>query len=243
MATARNTFKPPAELTVQPTGLRPLDKALDIGGLPCGALTELIGPGVTPISGGTTAISAKIAAKIQRQQEIVKIIDLTHSFDTWQAARSGLVAPQLLLSQPRTLFEAITAIEQAARQAQLVIVVLGVVATLLDNVEPNRLQTLLRRLNHIVRASDGAFLFVTAPLQNNPFHPDNYPAHFSMIELADIRLWVQAESWTHKGSLATAYKANLTVIHNRLGMAGKGADLRIKFEFGGLGEAWLEIED
>jgi hypothetical protein len=35
----------------------------------------------------------------------------------------------------------------------------------------------------------------------------------------------------------------LTVIHNRLGMAGKGADLRIKFEFGGLGEAWLEIED
>ena len=243
IAMARNTHKLPAEISVQPTGLRPLDKALDIGGLPCGALTELIGPGVTPISGGTTSISAKIAAKVQRQQEMVSIIDLTHSFDTWQAERSGLVAPQLLLSQPRTLYEAITAIEQAARQAQLVIVVLGVVASLFDNVAPNHLQTLLRRLNRIIRASEPAFLCVPAPPQNTPSPPDTYPPPFPMVELADIRLWVQAESWTHKGNLATAYKANLTVIHNRLGLAGKGADIRIKFEFGDLGDPWLEVED
>jgi hypothetical protein len=50
-----------------------------------------------------------------------------------------------------------------------------------------------------------------------------------MADLADVRLWIQDEAWTHSKGIATAYKANLTVIKNRLAMAGKGADIRIKF--------------
>jgi len=48
-------------------------------------------------------------------------------------------------------------------------------------------------------------------------------------ELADVQLWIQDENWTYKEGIATAYKANLTVIKNKLATAGTGADIRFKF--------------
>lgn len=226
------SYATPKDMPVQPTGLRPLDKALDIGGLPLGRITELIGPGVTPISGGTTSIAARIAAKVQRQQDIVSIIDLSRTFDIYQAERCGLVAPHLLLIQPDTIFTAVSALESAARTARLVTVIMGMVTALLANIEPEPLRLLLRRLQTITRASDSAFLFITAPSEENPFDPLNYPVGFPLSEMADVRLWIQNEAWTHKDSLATAYKANLTVIKNQFGLAGKSANIRIKFDFG-----------
>lgn len=228
---SRTRYRSPADVPVQPTGLRPLDKAVDIGGLPLGRITELIGSSVTPISGGTSSVAAKIAAKVQREQEISAIIDLGHRFDTWQAERCGLVAPQLLLTRPDTVFSAIASLEEAARHARLVIVVMEVIPNLLGNVEPDLLKTLLHRLHTIISRSDSAFLFLTTPIENDPFNPANYPPGFPLAELADIRMWVQNETWTHKGKLATAYKANLTVIKNELGIPGKGANIRVKFEF------------
>jgi len=211
-----------------PTGLRPLDKALGIGGLPQGHITELIGPGIAPVSGGACCIAARLASKVQRQQEIVTIIDMSRSFDPWQAERCGLVAPHLLLARPDTIFEALTTLENAARNAQLIIVVMGGVAELLRHIEADLLKTLLKRLQNIVKQSSSVFLFVTYPAKNDPFNPQIYPAGFPLGDLADVRLWVQDESWNYKDGLSTAYKANLTVIKNRLAMAGKGADIRIK---------------
>lgn len=216
------------DIVTQPTGFRPLDKALGIGGLPQGKITELMGPGVTPASGGTTCIAARIAAKVQRQQDMVTIIDMNHSVDPWQAERCGLIAPHLLLTRPDTVYDVITTLEKAARNTKLIIVVMGVVKELLRHVEPDLLKTLLRRLQNIVNHSDCAFLFITAPPQNDPFSPLNYPAGFPLAEIADVRLWVQDENWTHKAGLATAYKATLTVVKNRLDVAGKGANINIK---------------
>jgi recombination protein RecA len=219
---------PPANLKTLSTGLGPLDKALGVKGLPYGRMIELIGPYVTPNSGGAISIATRIAARVQRQQQIVTIIDLTHSFDPWQAERCGLIAPQVLLTRPETLFETVTALEQAARKADLVIMVMGLVADLLAEVEPETLIVLLRRWQHIIRGSETVFLLVTAPAANDPFDPANYPPGFPLAELAAIRLWVQAESWTHKDGLVTAYKATLTVIKNELATPGPGAEIRIK---------------
>ncbi len=222
-------YKPPADILTLPTGFRPLDKALGIGGLPCGQITELIGSGETSLSGGATSIAARIASKVQRKQQIVAIIDMSHDFDPWQAERCGLIAPYLLLTRPDTVFDALTSLENAARDEGLVIVVMGVVADLLSHATPDLLKTLLRRLRNIIKQSNSVFLFITSPQKNDPFNPANYPAGFPLIELADVRLWIQEETWTHKDGIATAYKANLTVIKNRLAMAGKGADIKIKF--------------
>ncbi len=221
-------YKTPADVLALPTGFRPLDKAIGVGGLPFSHIIELIGPGITSVSDGPICIAARIASRVQRKQEVVTIVDMNHSFDPWQAERCGLIAPQLLLTRPDTIFEVLTTIEQAARNAQLVIVIMGVLKELLHQVDPALLQTLLRRLQNIVEHSTSVFLFVTYPTKNDPFNPRIYPAGFPLGEVADVRLWIQDEAWIYKESLTTAYKANLTVIKNRLAMAGKGVDIRVK---------------
>jgi hypothetical protein len=226
----RLVYKPPADVATLATGFRPLDKALEIGGLPQGQIIELMGPEITDNSGGVTSIAVRIAAKVQRQQKAVSIIDLSHTFDPWLAERCGLIAAQLLLARPDTILAALNSLESAARNAAFVIVNLGVVAELLRQIEPEPLLALLRRLQLIVRSSEAVFLFITAPYDNNPFDPANYPVGFPLNQLAAIRLWVQEESWTHKDGLPATYKANLAIVKNELATPGKGAIIKIKLD-------------
>lgn len=219
-------FRPAPDILTLATGFRSLDKALGIGGLPRGKITELIGV-EAGASSGALLLAAGIAAKAQRKQQIVTVIDLSHLFDPWQAERCGLIAPHLLLTRPATVFEALTTLESVANRDGLVLVAMGIVADLLGSTEPGLLRHLLGRLRAIIRQSDSVFLFITAPIEDNPFSPDNYPAGFPLAEIADIRVWIQTEAWTQQDSIATAYKASMAVIKNQLAIAGVGADVRI----------------
>lgn len=228
LPTAFHYHQPATGVDTVSTGFRSLDKALGIGGLPCGHITELMGP-TSVTSSGALVLAAGMAAKIQRKQQIVTIIDLTQCFDSWQAERCGLIAPQLLLTQPKTILDALTSMEKVSPQEGLMLVVLGSVTELLDQVEQDLLKNLLNRLHSIARRSASAVLFITAPVEDNPFSALNYPIGFPLAQVADIRLWIQAESWTHRDGVDTAYKASLTVVKNRLAVAGTGADLKINF--------------
>lgn len=219
-------FRPAKDVLTLPTGFRPLDNALGIGGLPQGKITELMSTEAFA-SSGALLLGAGIAAKMQRKQRVVTIIDLTHQFDPWQAERCGLIAPQLLLTRPTTIFEALTTLESVADRDGLVVVVLGVVTDLLGNAEPELCRSLLGRLRAIIRSSASAFLFITSPIEDDPFSPNNYPPGFPLAEIADIRLWIQTEAWTQQNSITTAYKASVAVIKNGWAVAGTGADIRI----------------
>ena len=222
-------LKAPSNLRTLATGFRPVDKAIGLGGLPRGYLVELIAPASSADSSGTICIATRIAAKAQRQQQVVTIIDLSHQFESWLAERCGLVAPHLLLTEPDTIFTALTTLERAAQAEGLVVIIAGQVAELFKHIDPALLKMLYRRLQTIVERSNCVFLCVTTPQAADPFLPTNYPAGFNLAELAAIRLWVQAESWSYQAGLATAYKANLTVIKNQLAVVGPGADIRFKF--------------
>ncbi len=219
----------PKDLVTIPTGFRSLDKAVGIGGLPCGRITELMGPGGNLASSGAINIAVRIAANVQRKQQLVTIIDLSHNFDPWQAEQCGLIAPHLLLNQPETVFAALTVLEVASQNEGLIIVVFGQTSRVLSQASPNLRKALLGRLRNIVRSSSPVFLFLTTAQTTNPFNPHNYPAGFPLAELTDLRLWIQDESWTHRAGVVAAYKANVTVIKNNLALAGRGADIRIKF--------------
>lgn len=224
----RFNYRPSVEVAAVPTGLRPLDKALGLGGLPPGVMVELIESGHTPVSGGGAIIASRIAAKVQQQQEVVSVIDWHRGFDPWQAERCGLIAPHLLLTRPDTILAAVSSLESAARTAALVVVLLGRPPELLQHLEAPRRKTLLHRLHAIVTSARGVFLFVTTPTQKDPFDPANYPPGFPLAELAPVRLWLQNESWQYTDGVATGYKAGLAVIKNELASPGKGATLRVK---------------
>jgi recombination protein RecA len=221
-------YQPDLDISTLTTGIRALDRSLEIGGLPGGKITELVSP--TSSMAGANSVAARIAAKAQRKQQRITIIDMNHSFDPWQAERAGLIAPHLLLTRPDTVFEALTALEGAARYTEsLTIVVMGVLTELFNQVDVSLLRNLFHRVRAITAPSDGVFLFLTVSPQNAPFNPANYPTGFPLAELAEVRLWLQDENWSYKEGAVTTYKANLTVIKNGLAVAGKGTNVTIKF--------------
>lgn len=215
----------PEEWPVLPTGFKQLDLALGIGGLPLGRITELLGPDTQ----GTATLVARIAAKVQRKQQAVTIIDLSRTFRPEHAARCGLGAPELLVVRPDNAFQILSALEQAARLAGLVVIVLARVKETLGHAEPALLKAFLRRLRGIVAHAPAqcAFLFVTTPTESDPFTYANYPAGFPLPEVVDVRIWVQDEKWSQRPGKRSSYRSTLTVIKNRLAPVGKGAEVRV----------------
>jgi len=225
---------PAKKKTVISTGLRGVDRALEIGGLPRGAITELICSPTAADEGVNSYLTARLAAGLQRQQQAVTIIDMSGRFDPWQAERAGLVAPQLLLSRPATVFRALNNIEKAANRDGVVIVMMGHVPGLLRQASPKLRRTLLFRLRSITHQSDSAFVVVTEAAGKNPFSPVNYPRGLPLGELAVVRVWLEMEGASPRAKSLTTCKVRLTVIKNRLASAGKGAVIRIKLRPGPL---------
>jgi recombination protein RecA len=84
----------PAAKTIRPvagTGIEVLD-ALLAGGLPVGAVTELIGPDCS----GRTSIAASFLARITRASKVCAWIDVSNTFDPLAAAAVGLDLDRLL---------------------------------------------------------------------------------------------------------------------------------------------------
>jgi recombination protein RecA len=78
-----------APLTV-PIGLRPLDELT--GGLPRGALSEIVGPS----SSGRTGVMLAALAQATHRREICALVDASDSFDPVSAATAGMDLDRLL---------------------------------------------------------------------------------------------------------------------------------------------------
>jgi len=202
-----------------------LDRAMGLKGLPQGFITELIGPeGLGGIS-----LAARIAAKAQRRQYDVMIIDMPATFDPDHASICGLAAPELLRYLPQTAFELIDLLEQTASEPGLVILNLGFVPQTFASATPGVLNALLHRIYQITNKSERAIFVVTVMEKDDPFIHLNYPPGFPLNTVADIRLWLQDEGWSKRKGQINGYRGNVTVIQNRLAPTGKGAVLRIPF--------------
>jgi hypothetical protein len=199
---------------------------LGIGGLPQGCITELIGPEMQ----GSLSIAAKIAAKFQRKQAPVTIIDMAGSFDLAHATRCGLIAPELLTFRPHNAYELVSQMERAVRQGGFVLLNLGFVPDTFGRSAPAAsLASLLYRLRQIIRSTESVFLCLTVPQEIDPFIHTNYLPGFPLNEVAEVRLWVQDEGWIKRNGQIGGYRGNVTVIKNTLGPSGKGANLRVPF--------------
>lgn len=86
-----------------PTGFAALDNALNIGGIPCGQITEIAGEE----SSGKTTLCQHIIAQAQLMNGICAFIDTDYSFDPSYAAHCGVWFEQLYLSRPASAEEAL----------------------------------------------------------------------------------------------------------------------------------------
>ena len=120
-----------ADVPVISTGSVSLDKALGVGGLPKGRVTEIFGPE----SSGKTTLALHAVAEVQKQGGIAAFIDAEHALDTAYARKLGVNCDELLVSQPDTGEQALEITDMLVRSGAIDIVVIDSVAALVPRAE------------------------------------------------------------------------------------------------------------
>jgi recombination protein RecA len=117
---------------VAPTGIAEVDSLLD-GGLPVGAISELIGP----VSSGRTSLALSFVAKRTESEQVCAWVDADDTLDPESAAASGVVLNRLLWIRCRNSdredkAQPWTRLDQALRATDLMLQVGGFAAIVLD---------------------------------------------------------------------------------------------------------------
>ncbi|MBI5509275.1 MAG: hypothetical protein HY903_11030 [Deltaproteobacteria bacterium] len=139
------------------TGQRPLDALLQ-GGLPCGAITEIVGRA----SSGRTSLALGAMAAVTAAGALVAWIDPFDTLDPLSAQASGVVLEQLLWIRPRGA----DAVAQALAATGQVVAAGGFAALALDVAEGGRRAPLCHlgtwvRLKHRLERSRTVLLLLS----------------------------------------------------------------------------------
>ena len=113
------------------TGSMALDKALGIGGIPIGRITEIYGPE----SSGKTTVALHIIAECQKTGGTAAFIDAEHALDPIYAEHIGVDTANLLISQPDNGEQALEICDALVRSGAVDIVVVDSVAALTPRAE------------------------------------------------------------------------------------------------------------
>lgn len=236
-----------------PTGFPSLDEALGIGGLPRGRISEIIG---VPTSGMAT-IALRVVANAQEQGHAQAAsgstasiyIDLDRTFDPEYAARCGLDLSQLVLVHPYDTRQALAILQDFTQNAGLTGEGIGVLVfdapfSLLAESQPAQAfsATLGRLLAPLGRSSCVLLCLTSLPVNSNPHsaarskasepsmaEPSmvDYPDNSTLPHYATVRLFIQRERWIYKERDIRGYQAQVMVIKNKLGAAGKQTSITI----------------
>lgn len=114
-----------------PSGSLALDKALGIGGIPRGRVTEIFGPE----SSGKTTLALHAVAQAQARGGVAAFIDAEHALDTVYARKLGVDCDELLISQPDTGEQALEISDMLVRSGAIDIMVIDSVAALVPRAE------------------------------------------------------------------------------------------------------------
>jgi recombination protein RecA len=206
-----------------PTGFPPLDRALGIGGLPRGKISELVGPATS----GKTTLALKFLAQAQADGGQVGYIDQARYFDPDYAHRCDLDLSRLLVGRPYDLREALAMTESLGRSGSLSALVFDADALDFLWTDPEatpQLAAFLDRLPAPLARSGMVFLL----LHESP--TGRSPALSALAHYATVRLQVVRERWLRRHGDIRGYKARVEVLKNRLGPAGRTVTIAIEFD-------------
>jgi recombination protein RecA len=156
------------QVEVIPTGSLALDRALGVGGVPRGRVTEIYGPD----GSGKTTLAQHVVAEAQKQGGVAAYIDMEHALDPAYAAKCGVDVDNLFISQPDTGEQALEIAEALIRSGAVDIIVVDSVAALVPRAEiegemgdshpglqARLMSQALRKLSGAIKQSNAALVF------------------------------------------------------------------------------------
>jgi recombination protein RecA len=156
------------QVEVIPTGSLAVDRALGVGGIPRGRVTEVYGPE----GAGKTTLAQHIVAGAQKQGGVAAFIDMEHALDPSYAAKCGVDVVNLLISQPDTGEQALEIAEALIRSGAVDVIVIDSVAALVPRAEiegemgdshpglqARLMSQAMRKLSGAIKQSNTALIF------------------------------------------------------------------------------------
>lgn len=213
-----------------PTGFPALDKALGIGGLPRGRISEIVG---IPTSGMAT-MALKIMANAQSDKGTAVYLDLEGTFDPEYADRNGVDLHRLVLVHPYNIHQALAMLPDFVVNGGIDILLFDMPLHLpvMQKPEPyimGKLSTTLGRLLAPLSKTGSALLFLTTLLPQSS-SLGSYPHHVTLPHYATVRLLIRKERWLYQRRDIAGYEAQVDIAKNKLGGTGQKARVTFTFE-------------
>jgi len=156
------------QVDVIPTGTLALDRALGVGGVPRGRVTEIYGAD----GAGKTTLAQHIVAEAQKRGGVAAYVDMEHAIDPAYMRKCGVEVDDLLISQPDTGEQALEIAETLIRSGAVDVVVVDSVAALVPRAEiegemgdshpgmqARLMSQALRKLSGAIQQSNAALIF------------------------------------------------------------------------------------
>ncbi len=223
------------------TGSYALDRAIGVGGIPKGRITEIFGPE----SSGKTTLALHIIAEAQKAGGIAVFIDAEHALDPKYAEKIGVDVENLYVSQPDYGEQALEIAETLIRSGAVDVVVIDSVAALVpkDELEGNigdmhvgkqaRLMSqALRKLKGEVNKSKTALIFINQIREKIGVmfgNPETTPGGRALKFFADLRLDIRKIGEVKEGGEKKGNRVRVRVVKNKLAPPFQEAEFEIYY--------------